>query len=301
MSSAFRRDEPWGQPAGPVKTSSNASLALASGILSFVCLFGFGGALAVALGWMAHGEIERSQGRVSGKGLANAGIGLGIVNLVASVVGLGVLVALAVRPDVPTATRGGPPPSHLTPPISPPALPAPMAPPSFVPELETEGETEAELLPLPLLPAQIGKIAIIEAKESAALEQQLLAQLSESAKSGERVVLWTVTSPCEPCAAVGRALPDARMQRALSGVRLVRADAHAFARDLQKLGVPTEFVPGFTLLDGRAYPIDHIYGGEWDDDIPANIAPILDKFVKRKLLARRHQWSRPLREGETPL
>ena len=91
------------------------------------------------------------------------------------------------------------------------------------------------------------------------------------------------------------------MQRALAGVRLVRADAQAFAGDLQKLGVPTEFVPGFTLLDNRAHPIDHIYGGEWDDDIPANIAPILDKFVKRTLSARRHQWARPLREGETSL
>jgi hypothetical protein len=300
MSSAFRRDEPWGQAAGPVKTSSNASLALASGILSFVCLFGFGGALAIALGWMAHGEIERSGGRVSGKGLANVGIGLGITNLVVSVVGFAVLVAFAVRPDAPTATRGGPPPPHLSPPV-PPLFPSPVTPAPRPLEPESEGETEAELVPLPVLPPQIGKIAIIEAKANAALENQLLAQLSESAKAGERVVLWTVTSPCEPCAAVGRALPDARMQRALSGVRLVRADAHAFAGDLQKLGVPTEFVPGFTLLDGRAHPIDHIYGGEWDDDIPANIAPILDKFVKRTLSARRHQWARPLREGETPL
>jgi Domain of unknown function (DUF4190) len=300
MSSAFRRDEPWGPAAGPVKTSSNASLALAAGVLSFVCLFGFGGALAIALGWMAHGEIERSEGRINGKGLANAGIGLGIANLVVSVVAFGALVAFAVRPDVPTATRGGPPPPHLITPTRPPSLPSPVAPPEEPPGLEAEGEAEAELLPLPLLPAQIGKIAIIEAKANAALEHQLLAQLAE-AKAGERVVLWTVTSPCEPCAAVGRALPDARMQRALSGVRLVRADAHAFAVDLQKLGVPTEFVPGFTLLDGRAHPIDHIYGGEWDADIPANIAPILDKFVKRTLSARRHQWSRPLREGETPL
>jgi hypothetical protein len=303
MPSAFRRDEPWSQPTGPVKTSSNASLALASGVLSFVCLFGFGGALAIALGWMAHGEIERSEGRVNGKGLANAGIGLGIANVVFSVVGFGVLIALAVRPEPFTATRGGPPPPHLAPPgAAAPRLPSP--PPQDVRPApsEEEGEAEAEVVePLPILPAQIGKIAIIEASTGSALELQLLAQLRESAKAGERVVLWTVTAPCEPCAAVGRALPDARMQRALSGVRLVRADAHLFSGDLQKLGVPTEFVPGFTLLDGRAHPVDHIYGGEWDDDIPANIAPILDKFVKRTLSARRHHWSRPLREGETPL
>ncbi len=313
MTAAFRPNEPWGPPPGPVKTSSNASLALASGVLSFVCLFGFGGALAIALGWLAHGEIERSEGRVDGKGLANAGIGLGIANVVLSVVGFGVLVTLAVRPEPFSATRGGSPPPHVTPPRAPvrPA-PAPVLPPPASAD-EHEGnddgndagerdEALAELpAPLPSLPAQVGKIAIVEASTQSALEHQLLAQLSESAKAGERVVLWTVTSPCEPCAAVGRALPDSRMQRALSGVRLVRADAHTFASDLAKLGVPTEFVPGFTLLDRRAHPIDHIYGGEWDDDIPANIAPILGKFVRRTLSARRHQWSRPLREGETPL
>jgi hypothetical protein len=133
------------------------------------------------------------------------------------------------------------------------------------------------------------------------LERQLLAQLSESSKAGEHVLLWTVTPGCEPCAAVGRALPDARMQRALQGVRLVRADATSFASELRKLGVPIDLFPGFTLLDARAHPTDHIHGGEWGDDIPANIAPVLDKFVRRSLTARRYQWSRPLRDGETSL
>jgi hypothetical protein len=279
-----------GQPPGPVKVSGTATLALASGALSFVCLWGLGGVLAIIIGWVAHGEIERAQGRLSGKGLASAGIGLGIANLVATVVGLGVLVALAVRPDAPTAVQG-PAPLVPAPMIAPPVAPTPPPTPSV-----------EELPPLPTLPPQIGKIVIVEAQESSiTLERQLLEQLAASSKAGGRVVLWTVTPGCEPCAAVGRALPDARMQRALSGVRLVRADATNFAPELRKLGVPIDLFPGFTLLDARAHPADHIHGGEWGDDIPANIAPVLDKFVRRTLFARRYQWSRPLRDGETPL
>lgn len=284
-------EEP-GQPPGPLKVSGTASLALASGVLSFVCLWGLGGVLAIVIGWIAHSEIERSQGRLSGKGLASAGIGLGIANLVTSMVGIGILFALALRPDAPSTVTGPAVPGPMAPaPILPPVAPLPAAPPSV-----------EELAPLPTLPPQVGKIAIVEAEEdSGPLERQLLTQLAESAKAGEHVMLWTVTPGCEPCAAVGRALPDARMQRALKGVRIVRADATSFAPELRRLGVPIDLFPGFTLLDARAQPTDHINGGEWGDDIPANIAPVLDKFVRRTLKARRYQWSRPLRDGETPL
>lgn len=267
-------------------------------MLSFVCLFGLGGVLAIALGWIAHSEIEKSGGRLGGKGLASAGIGLGITNLVVSVVGLGVLIAFAVRAD--------PSPRAASPVVATPVFPAPVTPPSPVPApAPAPGAPPAEVAEaepsLPVLPAQVGKIAIVEANGSRALEAQLLAQLAESKAAGEQVVLWTVTTDCEPCDAVGRALPDARMQKALGKVRLVRADAASFHVELRRLGVPIESFPGFTLLDSQARAQDYIHGGEWDDDIPANIAPVLEKFVKHAFAGRRHPWSRPLRDGETTL
>jgi hypothetical protein len=291
MSGAFREADERGESRGPLKTSGTATLALASGVLSFFCLFGLGGVLAIALGWLAHAEIDRSEGRLAGKGLASTGIGLGIANLVFSVVGIGVLVALAVRPALPSAVLTPHGPAPVPPPVT---APAPAAPaPAEAAEVEP---------PLPILPAHVGKIAIIEAAAGAeTLEVQLLAQLQESAKAGEQVVLWTVMPECEPCTAVGRALADARMQRALAKVRLVRADATSFPGELRRLGVPVEPVPGFTLLDTHAHALDHIHGGEWDADIPANIAPILDKFLRHGLSTRRHPWARPLRDGETPL
>jgi hypothetical protein len=171
-----------------------------------------------------------------------------------------------------------------------------------VPKPEAEAVEAPSASSLPLLPPNVGKVTIVEASlADGPLEAQLLAQLANSAKAGERLVLWTVTTDCEPCDAVGRALPDARMQRALAHVRLFRADTSVFPRELQRLGISSDVVPGFTLLDPRAHALDHIHGGEWDADVPANIAPILDKFVHHGLTLRRHPWARPLREGETPL
>jgi len=264
---------------------------VAAGVLSYFCLFGFGGALAITLGWVAHQEIERSGGRLGGKSLANAGIGLGIVNLVFTVVGVAALVAFAVRPEPPSAA--------VTP--RPPAFTAAPRVASNAPRLPAVASAAPALEPsLPVLPPQIGKIA--EASPGGdTLAVQLKAQLEASSKAGERLVLWTVTTECEPCEAVGGALSDARMQRALSKVRLIRADVASFQRELRLLGVPSEQVPGFTLLDTRGRALDYIHGNEWDADIPANIAPILDKFLRRSLTERRHPWARPLREGETPL
>jgi hypothetical protein len=203
------------------------------------------------------------------------------------------LVALAIRPDPATASA----------PIAapPPPVRAPISVTDLSPPYPDPPPAPQAVATLPALPSHVGKIAIVETGESDALERQLLTQLAETSRSGERLVLWTVTPDCEPCAAVGRALSDARMQRALSGVRLLRTDASSFAPELARLGVPIESVPGFTLLDARARPLDHIHGGEWGADIPANIAPILDKFVRHTLSTRRYQWTRPLRDGETPL
>src|SRR5690349_21817486 len=99
MPGEFGGADGWPELPGPQKTSGTATRSLGAGVRSFVCLFGLGGVLAIALGWIAHSEIERSGGRLGGKGLASAGIGLGITNLVATVVGVGVLVALAVRAE----------------------------------------------------------------------------------------------------------------------------------------------------------------------------------------------------------
>jgi hypothetical protein len=154
----------------------------------------------------------------------------------------------------------------------------------------------------PALPPQIGSIAIVElVAGDVGLDEQLRLQLVQATQAGERPVLWTVKTDCQACEAVGRALPDARMQRALARVRLLRANAESFSRELEQLGVPSERVPGFTLLDARCRVQDHIHSGEWDADVPAKIAPILEKFLRHGLTTRRHPWERPLRQGETAL
>jgi len=75
---------------GPAKTSGWAIAALVMGILGFTCLFFVGSVMAIIFGAVARHEIHKSEGRLTGNGLATAGLVLGIV--VVALVFLGALI-----------------------------------------------------------------------------------------------------------------------------------------------------------------------------------------------------------------
>jgi len=106
----------------------------------------------------------------------------------------------------------------------------------------------------------------------------------------ETVLVMTTGAGCAPCRSVEQALSDPLMQSALSAVRLVRVDSELFHEDLVALRIPHDRLPGFFLLSPDLTPRDGIDGGEWDDDIPANVAPVLGAFVRGKLTDRRARW-----------
>jgi hypothetical protein len=67
------------------RTNNKAIWALVLGILSLVCCGVFAGIPALVLGNMAKNEIDASGGVQSGRGMAVAGLVLGIVSVVLSV------------------------------------------------------------------------------------------------------------------------------------------------------------------------------------------------------------------------
>ena len=75
------------------RTSGKATAALILGIAGFITVFA--STLAIALGTLALGEIRRSRGALSGRGIAIAGLVLGIValSLLIAFVGSGMLSA----------------------------------------------------------------------------------------------------------------------------------------------------------------------------------------------------------------
>jgi len=279
---------PW-QDGG--KTNGTAVFALVSSLSGYVCFLGVGGALGVILGLIARSEISRAEGRETGRGLATAAIAVGVLNVCLTVIGVAVGITYLARPTV-SASRAAP---AATAPVwsAPSVTPRPAKPASKAePRSRASREVGTRVTTL-------GEITLADI--SGDFETELGNQRTLAATAGETLVLWLVVPDCKPCDGVAAALTSRELQKALAKVRLVRVDRDDFQPELDRLGVPTEKIPGFALLDARGHARDFIHGGEWDADIAANIAPVLGKFAHGGYGKRRHPWHGPARDDETPL
>lgn len=270
--------------------SAYASWALLLGLLAIVCI-GPGpilGMVAIALGVLGHREIQEGHGRLGGRALASAGIALGMLSFAV----FGGLIALYLHHARDLSLSK--------------AKYATVSAPSLATEAPAQTEESAPSLPDspgPPLPtvstvATIGDITVIDiAPGVGSLAKELQDQRTAAAAHDQKLVLETVRAPCAPCDGVAQSLGDPRMQKALSGVRLVRVDRDLFHEELQELKVPADKVPSFFLIDSDLRVLDAIAGDEWDEDLPAQIAPVLGPFVRGTYTKRRTPWKAPRPSG----
>ncbi len=147
-------------------------------------------------------------------------------------------------------------------------------------------------VPSQTLTTVIGRIEVVDlGKSAAALRTSLMVQTALAAAQGKTLLVMTTQARCGPCRGVEDSLTDPLMQEALAGVRLLRIDLHVFRDELAGLKLATDLYPGFFLLGPDMRPRDGIHGGEWDEDIARNIAPVLGAFVKGQYTKRRRDWS----------
>lgn len=273
----------------PTPRPTLSRLALSS-VLSLLIPCPVGSILAILFGLFARREIEREGPHRRGYALATAGVALG---LVATMVYGGVLSYFVwtaehrVDPagDGPAAEAPRPPPNAPT------ARPAPATPPADL----------GPFAPKHTKVKKQGEITVVDVGSStSSLADELAKQRAEAASAGETLLVMTTANRCDPCRGVDRSLADAAIQAALAKTRLVRVDILVFHDDLVELKMPDEAIPGFFLLAPDLTPRDGVDGGEWDDDIPPNIAPVLGPFVRGKYATRRRPW-RPVPASGTAL
>lgn len=278
------------------RLNATALLSVVVSVFGTLCFFwGVAGIGAIILGIVANGEIKRSEGKQHGQGLAITGIVLGTLHLLALVLGMAALFTFAAHP--PSFLS----PAIPTPKVAPPLKLAPPAAPSAaarVPADQPGGATREEAT----RSTAIGKLTLVDpGTDVKSLATLVRAQRALADGEHQKLVLWITTVDCAPCNGVSIALGTRRLQEALSGVRLLRLDAADFRHELVKLGVPVEVMPGFALIDATGAPADYVNGGEWDADIPENIAPVLGGFVRGTYRTRRNPWTGPRRGDETAL
>jgi hypothetical protein len=292
---ALRLSSPYGPPgaipplaaqaAPPAPISGLATAALVLAIVGSMCFPVVAGVAAVLLGIAALVDIGRSQGAKGGAAVAWIAIAIASFTTLAYVAMFVAMFVSGARSA--SRHRTSSPPVYLPAPTTRPA-PAPTGPrprpaPTAAEVAMSKDTTTTE--------TKVGTIVVVDIGSGArSLEAELRAQRTKAARASEKLVVQTTAVSCRPCLGLAASLADARMQRALAGVRLVRVDVNELGDELGALGVPHEAIPGLFLLGSDLRPADGITGGEWDDDTAANIAPVVGAFVGGKYTRRREAW-----------
>lgn len=245
----------WPAQPGPGRRDGRAVLSLVLGLLSMTCL-GVGflvGIPAIVIGAVARKDIDRSQGALSGRGLAAGGIVTGLfgtgLSLVVLVVLLGGIVGSFETGDPQASSQHGGP-----------------------------GHAGTH---------SYGPLDVVDLEPTEGLRSQLATLASSATAKRRTVILQTYARSSKECAQVAAALSDKRMQRALANVTLIRVDVEAFDAELASMRVETESAPWFYKLDEHARPTDAISADEWDDNVPENMAPVLAEFARGTFGSRR--------------
>lgn len=263
----------------PIDPPELSGLALTAIIAPIVPLIG--GVAGIVFGWFACREIEVSGGKRRGVGLARAGM---IVGVVCTMI-WGAFLCFSVW----TSHNGVAVPLAAADPVEP-ARAIPTAGQAIDPAPRS-ASAQGYVAPKVTATRRVAAITLVDVGVSATSLSEVLAQQRvEASNAGETMMVMTTAGRCEPCQGVEASLRDPLMQTALARVRMVRVDTTVFAEDLAALKIPAERIPGFFLLGVNLTPRDGLDGGEWDDDIAQNIAPVLGAFVRGKYTARREPW-----------
>ncbi len=138
--------------------------------------------------------------------------------------------------------------------------------------------------------SKVDDVEIIElVPQQGKLRDQL--RKRRDAASGRVFIVETTAEWCRPCKGVTKYLRDPAMTKALTGATLVRVNYDEFSADeLKSCGIPHASLPWFVMFDRDLRITDAITSSEWDEDIPANMAPVLSAFVHGTLSQRRSPW-----------
>ncbi|AUX43803.1 hypothetical protein SOCE26_052580 [Sorangium cellulosum] len=271
-------------PPLPPERRQLSTLAVSS-IVAALLLGPLGAVTAIVFGWIARREIEQAPERRRGRALATVGLALGVLLTLgwSAAIGAGAWMwRMHLGGEVASGLAEG----EASPEPASTGSPAAPLPDSLPPAAQPGGS-----VPPHTTHRRIGGLSIVDiGADVSALSEELAKQRAEAHAQGEKVLVMTTSDPCDPCRGVDRSLGDPLMQTALRSVRLVRVDIDLFKEDLDQIKMPRRLYPGFFLLSPDLTPQDGINGGEWDDDIARNIAPVLGAFVRGQYTTRRQPW-----------
>lgn len=137
------------------------------------------------------------------------------------------------------------------------------------------------LLPSFRLKDQVSAIKTIDYYGDARHSGKLVSLIKAELGAKRKPVLFFTASWCGPCKKFKSSLSDPLMQDALRDVTfiMIDTDLDSAQEHLTKKYNVAAF-PTFIKVDVTGTSLKKIDGGAWDEDVPANMAPVMKKFLE---------------------
>jgi thioredoxin 1 len=104
--------------------------------------------------------------------------------------------------------------------------------------------------------------------------------ISNAVKENKTPVLYFYADWCGSCKRFKKSLKSKLLKEALKNTILIKINVDKEGQGLQeKFGINA--IPAFIKVNESGDLIAKITSAEWDEDIPENIAPIIDKLVNK--------------------
>ena len=134
------------------------------------------------------------------------------------------------------------------------------------------------LIALGAMAAEPVEVVVLE-PGSGALDTLVRREVASAAELGKVPFVQITAEWCGPCKKLRASLDDPAMRAAFAGTYIIRVDFDAWEKQLKAEGFVNEGIPVFFAVDKEGHPTgEKIDGGAWGEDIPANMAPPLQKF-----------------------
>jgi thioredoxin 1 len=134
------------------------------------------------------------------------------------------------------------------------------------------------LISLGAMAAEPVKVVVLE-PGSGPLDTLVRREVASAAELGKAPFLQITAEWCGPCKKLRASLDDPSMRAAFAGTYIIRVDFDAWEKQLKAEGFVNEGIPVFFAVAKDGHPTgEKIDGGAWGEDIPANMAPPLQKF-----------------------
>ncbi len=118
--------------------------------------------------------------------------------------------------------------------------------------------------------------------EDGNLDEMLATEAKKAAAAGLLPVVEFDADWCPPCVAINKHLEakNEMMLKAYDGTYIIKLDVDEWGWDNGKVEYfSVEAIPVYFKLDGQGKQTGEVIdGGAWNEDIPVNIAPVMDAF-----------------------